>query len=410
MNNMHYKNLIKKQIEGFGLDSPFYSDQELYSYDFDAIFLTHWIIAGHTSQLQLGSYFSVDIGKESILLSMDKSGDIYAHFNVCRHRGCSLSSNNLTVSNKIVCPYHSWQYSLDGELKHATGMPESFDIKKHGLKKCGVKVFEGLIFINMKDKVDTDFEQALKDAKYFLEPLCISQTKIAASKKWDVNANWKLLVENFEECYHCAAIHPEYSSVMAHAKAESTGSKKMLEKWEADRKLWDLELKKKGLPFGWINPNKKNLHFCARVPFKKGMLTQSLNGKLVSKLLGKLNSSDGGSTSFRLYPTSFMICCPDHLIIIKFYPVGPTKTLVVADWLVASNAIEGIDYNTKDLTALWAVTIEQDNTAVELTQSRVASIAYQAGPFSESEEYSSIFVSWYLSKLQEHIESIPLEN
>ena len=331
---------------------------------------------------------------------MDANGDVRAYFNVCRHRGCTLAPTTLSISNKIVCPYHSWQYSLQGALLSARGMPTTFDLDSYHLKSCQVNVFEGLIYINLTSTVDPHFDLAISEALYFLKPLNIYKTKVGASKTWRVKANWKLLVENFEECYHCLSIHPEYSHVMAHAGPESIGSKSLLDKWEANRLLWDKNLENIGHPHGWIPPTNDRLHFCARVPFKENCETQSLDGKLVSTLLGNRSESDGGSTSFRLSPTSFVVACPDHVILICFFPLSAEESIVSAQWLVAEDAREGTDFNPESLTPLWSVTIEQDNWAVELTQPRTKSMAYEAGPFSESEEYSSLFIQWYLSKMQ----------
>jgi phenylpropionate dioxygenase-like ring-hydroxylating dioxygenase large terminal subunit len=395
--------LILDYRPGMGLHSEFYLNEDIFAYESEAIFGMHWILAGHITQLTAGSYRSVTVGTESILLSMDKAGNVYGHYNVCRHRGCALASADITVAPKIVCPYHSWQYALDGKLMFARGMPDDFNLAAYSLKPCGIFIFEGLIFVNLSSTTDPRFDKAIEDARYFLGPLNIGHTKIAAGKTWDVHANWKLLVENFEECYHCLSIHPEYSRIMAHAVPESTGSKEQVQQWELNRDEWYRDLATKGLTHGWVAPSADQHHFCARVPFNKGIETQSIDGQLVSTLLGRRSQSDGGSTSFRVWPISFVIGCPDHIILVSFLPVTAQKSVVTATWLVDKDAREGTDFHSDKLTALWAVTIEQDNWAVELTQPRIASKGYEAGPFSESEEYSSLFVQWYLSRLKDNI-------
>jgi glycine betaine catabolism A len=402
-NNESITELLQSQQLGKGLDSVFYCSQELFVLETDAIFRKQWVLAGHKSQLKPNSYLSLEINNESVLLSMDGSGNVYAHFNICRHRGCTLGAKELTVSKKIVCPYHSWQYALDGSLLMARGMPESFELSSYNLKACGVRIFDGLIFLNLSSLEDEGFNRALADASYFFKPLHIADTKVVVEKSWNVKANWKLLVENFEECYHCLSLHPEYSRVMAHARPESTGSTSEMQLWEQNRKNWDDTLSKMSRPYGWISPDKDSLHFCARVPFNKGIFTQSMDGRLVSSLLGNQLEPDGGSTSFRIYPTSFIIACPDYVILINFSALTSKESIVNAKWLVSSNAKEGIDYHVDTLTELWSITIEQDNWAVELTQPRVSSMAYEPGPFSESEEYSSIFVQWYLKKMRNYI-------
>src|SRR5690242_15382428 len=136
-------NHVLGQQKGMGLESFFYGCEELYPIEIDAIFKRHWILIGHASELTPNSYVGINIGNESILLSMDANGVVHAYFNLCRHRGCTLAPPELTVSKKIICPYHSWQYGLDGSLLFARGMPSSFDCSLYGLKPCAIKNFQG---------------------------------------------------------------------------------------------------------------------------------------------------------------------------------------------------------------------------------------------------------------------------
>ena len=166
-----------------------------------------------------GDYLVYEFDDESIIIVRGLDGELHAHFNVCRHRGsriCLEAAGNL---NRLVCPYHAWAYGLDGRLESARQMPEDFDRRQYALHPCRLAVLEGLMFINLGGEDAADFNRIADNASPLLQPHGLSSTKVVHRETYPTYANWKLVVENFHECYHCSPAHPEYTAVNAYVSA-----------------------------------------------------------------------------------------------------------------------------------------------------------------------------------------------
>src|SRR5262249_32633784 len=141
---------------------------------------------------------------------------INALLNVCRHRGSRICDTPTGHESRLTCRYHGWTYGLDGSLRAASRMAEGFDRSRHGLHRLHVRVFVGLIFINF-DPDPVPFDPIENDLAAPLAPYHLEHTKVAHRQNYPIASNWKLAVENYCECYHCAAAHPEYS--VGHGRA-----------------------------------------------------------------------------------------------------------------------------------------------------------------------------------------------
>ena len=159
MNNTDLKHLIQKQKRNFSLDQEFYINQHIFDLDVKNIFSKQWVFVGHVSRIpKFGDYFLFNIGKESIIIIRDKNGSVHAHYNVCRHRGSHICLENEGNTKALICPYHAWTYNLDGSLRGARLMEKGFDKTQWHLHACNVKIFEGLIFINLSENPNS-FEE-----------------------------------------------------------------------------------------------------------------------------------------------------------------------------------------------------------------------------------------------------------
>ncbi len=206
------RELIACQKPGWSLEQRFYTDPEIYALELENIVTRNWIFAGHQSQLAAaGDYIVLNVANESAIVVRSNDGEIKAFANVCRHRGsivCLESSGN---QRKFECPYHGWMYDTDGNLIAARNMPEDFDKTSYGLHKVAVEIIQGLIFICFCDDPPS-IEGIRRDLDEPLAVFGFENMKIAAQKTYPVSANWKLAVENYQECYHCATAHPEYAN------------------------------------------------------------------------------------------------------------------------------------------------------------------------------------------------------
>lgn len=391
--------LIAAHRPGWTLAQAFYNDPDIFARDMERVFQRHWLFVGHVSRVRTpGDYFLFTIANESIIVIRGKDGEVHALFNVCRHRGSRVCLRSEGNARSLVCPYHAWTYAMDGKVLSAPAMPEGFDAKEFSLHPCHVRVVEGLIFICMAEK-PPKIDEAVRDWERFLTPHGIPGAKIAKSMIWQVDANWKLVVENFGECYHCGPAHPEYCSVMAHALPDTHKLKKHVDAYQKLTTAWEAKAKAAGNLTGRTAETADSLHVCVRIPIKEGFLTQSADGKPVAPLMGRFREYDGGYTGGRIYPSNYFVACNDHVVIPRFTPLGPQRTEVEMIWLVREDAVEGRDYDVAKLTWLWDVTTQQDKKIVDDNQAGVNSLAYRPGPYSNTERGLTRFTMWYLKQI-----------
>ena len=411
MNNIDQEilNLINSQKKNFPLDQKFYVDNIIFEKDIEHIFSNQWVFIGHVSRIpNIGDYFTVSIGNESIIVIRDKQNKINCFYNVCRHRGshiCIESEGNL---RKLICPYHAWSYNLDGSLKKASMMGEDFKKEDWSLIKCNKNIFEGLIFINLSDK-PISFAEFIKPLEPFISLHGLGKAKVAIRKVYEIEGNWKLALDNFHECYHCHPSHPEYCEVHSkdyiqsygagsHSGPESAEFNKLLKNW--NKKVDDL-----GYFRGEYSENKfSNFYRSAeRTPFSNGRLSETRSGKPASKLMGNFKEFDGGYTTIGPSPFNSLIMSNDFATCFTFLPKTNKKTLIELMWLVDNNAIEGIDYNKEEISWLWDETTLADKRIIEDNQKGVLSKKYVPGPLSKMELGLEKFKNWYLKSLKKSI-------
>jgi len=391
--------LIAAHRPGWSLAQPFYNDPAIFARDMDRVFFRHWIYAGHVARIpKPGDYFLHTIADESIIVTRGAGGQVHALFNVCRHRGSRVCLEDAGHAKALVCPYHAWTYGLDGQLRAAPAMPDGFDRETFGLRRCHVRVVEGMIYISLAppDQTPPNRDSAFRDIESYFQPHRLAEAKIAATMTWHVRANWKLVVENFNECYHCLHTHPEYCSVMAHATPDSTASPKQREAYNELLAAWESRTRAQGYHTGRIDGD---VHVLARIPIKDGFVTQSPDGKPIAPLMGDYRQYDGGLTALRIYPMNYAYGLSDHGVIPRFTPLGPQLTEVEFVWLVHPDAVEGVDYDVERLAWVWKVTTDQDKKIVDDNQSGVNSVAYQPGPYSKVEQGLTRFTAWYLAEI-----------
>jgi Rieske 2Fe-2S family protein len=390
---------LAERQPGWSLPQPFYNDPAIFQRDFERIFLKQWIFAGHASRVRdAGDYFLFNIGADSIIIIRGKDGEVHANFNVCRHRGSRLCLEPAGTRQTLVCPYHAWTYAADGRLLSAPAMPDDFNPAEFHLQRCHVRVVEGMIFLCL-GKEAPDREPIFRDWERYFQPHGLAQSKIAASMVWQVNANWKLVIENFDECYHCGPAHPEYCSVMAHALPDTHRAKRDVEAFARFRTQWEAENQRRGHVAGPAVHETDLYAVCSRVPIREGFLTQSRDGQPVGPLMGNFKEYDGGWTYGQIYPNNYILALPDHAVIPRFTPLGPQLTEVEMIWLVHPDAVAGKDYQVDRLTWLWRVTTEQDKRIVDDNQAGVNSVAYRPGPYSNTEQGLVRFTNWYIEQI-----------
>jgi len=390
--------LADSRRSGWSLPRWFYLSPEVFDLELERVFAHHWLFTDHISRIpRAGDYFLFNVGDESIIVINGRDGQLHALVNVCRHRGSRICLEPSGTAKKLVCPYHSWTYETDGTLLAARHMPLDFDKTQFGLQRCEARVLEGLIFVNLA-KSAPPFDRMACDVKPFLQPYDLLHTRIGHRRRYEVRANWKLVLENFVECYHCANAHPQFSSVFALVAAHD--SRKIAEEYRQFTAEWEDQVRALGYKTGAIERTPDRWYQAYRIPIRRGFQTQSEEGKPVAPLLGTLAKYDGGIFALAAFPSGALIAGSDHAVLLRFTPLHALLTEVEVSWLVREDAVEGADYDIQRLTWLWQATCEQDFKLCEDNQAGVNSRHYEPGPYSEVEGVES-FVQWYIDQMKQ---------
>jgi Rieske 2Fe-2S family protein len=390
--------LLNARRPGFTLPQAFYSDDQVFHLEQEQIFGRRWLFAGYTCQVPLpGDYFTFDLGRDSLLVIRDDRGEVRAHFNTCRHRGSRICTEPEGHAGKLVCPYHQWVYERDGRLAAARWMGLDFDKGQYSLHSAHVKVLAGLIYVCLADE-PPDFEPARRVIEPFIRPHGLDRAKVCFNQEYTIRANWKLLVENNRECYHCPSGHPEFCQV--NFDIGMPGDPRVGDEYQRNlqkmQSIWDAQ----DLPAGPINFPDGEWYRCARVPLRTGYVTESMDGRPVAPLMGDLKERNLGSLRVINLPHAWFHFNSDNANGAQLIPVGPELTRARLTWLVHADAVEGVDYDRQRVAEFWKITTEQDFALCENNHAGICSSRYQPGPYSSiAEPGVEQFVTWYLQQM-----------
>ncbi len=339
----------------------YYYDQDIYKTEIETIWNNSWQLVTRESELSSpGDFITSRVGELDIIVLRDKDNSIKSFVNVCRHRGATLireaSGKNLKV---IVCPFHSWCYNLDGSLRKARSI-NYIDNSNYGLVELAVKVRRGLVYVNPNkdalfsiDKIDA-FSQRL--GPYPIETL-LNKHRMQAK----VNANWKIVLATFNECYHCDSVHHEFSRVMTDGETDIL-SPPIFGGWQC------------------IRPDFNTLTV-------EGVSRRSLFENLPNHDLGRVYG-------YCLYPSNFYVLAPDYVLLTQFIPNGPEQTIVIDELLCDGET------SVDDIVKFWEISNRQDWEMCELVQ-RGINHGYKPGPFSLEEDITYDMEKWYAMLMNE---------
>lgn len=392
MNNTLIKTLIAEYRSGYSLAQEFYTHAEVFNAEWKHIWEQHWLFAGNTAQIpRAGDYFLYQLNQESVIIIRGTNGEIYAHYNTCSHRGSAICLHEKGNTQKLVCPYHQWVFDKDGTLLNARMMPDDFCKSEYNLRRVNTDVVEGLIFICLADQPPA-FETIRKSIAPYLKPFAVDESKVAAIKKYRLQANWKLVAENFRECYHCGGAHPEYCSAVVGASLKEDTTAITTEK----QKAWNA----KGLETALVEVTPGTTTYAIRYPLRPGVESYSVDGKKISIPMGQHKDHDAGVTGLVNYPNCWVDAVSDYVWTMRVTAVNASTTDVEFCWLVDKNAEEGKDYDLKRLTEFWEITGEQDGTLCENNFRGIQTKGYRPGPYAPSEDQVINFVEWCVEKLK----------
>jgi Rieske 2Fe-2S family protein len=392
------RELITAQPKGCALQQAFYSDASIYALDVERIFMRRWLCVGHESRIpNSGDFFVHEIAGESLIIVRGRDEVVRALVNVCRHRGSEVCYEKEGNAKALVCPYHAWAYELDGSLRAARQMNESIDKSEYGLTQIHVQIQEGLIFVCFADDPPklNDVEQTLRAS---LGRYGWADAKVVHRGIYSVDANWKLAMENYFECYHCGPAHPEFARHHATEKHLDPEAKVLREKsWERACAMGIEIPEVSNWPWPAV-PGEESVSAFHDATYP-GSVTGSEDGQAVAPLMGDFTGYDGGFSYVDVGPASTFLAYPDYGVMYLFIPRDTQTTDMEIVWLVAKDAKEGVDYQLDRLIWMWDVTSIADKRIIDHNQKGVNSRYYRPGPYSPMEMSSQSMTEWYLEQI-----------
>jgi Rieske 2Fe-2S family protein len=386
--------LLDARQPNHALPQAFYTDPEVFAFDLEAIYAATWLLIGFEPEISTpGATLALTIGRSPIVIVRGHDGALRGFFNSCRHRGSQICQDGRATQSWLICPYHQWTYGLDGTLANAPRMPDGFDRTQHSLRPIHVETVAGAIYVCLAAD-PPEFDTFRAEIEPLLAPHNLANAKLAFESTLVERANWKLVMENARECYHCIARHPELSLTFP-VKGRRTVQFADAQRLDGFRTRMDAA----GLPMG---PVEGPWWQAMRFPLNEGMTTFSMDGRpTCKKLMCDAAGGDIGTMRWALEPHCFAHATSDVTFLFSALPTGPEETVVVSKWLVHKDAVEGVDYTIDGLTELWTKTNLQDRDLCETNQRGVNSLGYIPGPYNtETETLVMRFVDWYCGEVE----------
>lgn len=410
-NDVAIHRLVAERKAGHSLPAAFYTSDEVFNLDLDAIFGKQWIFVASEAEIrEPGDYVTIEFGKTSVIVIRDDDENVQVLHNVCRHRGARILQPGSGAVGNLVCGYHQWTYSPEGELIYASAASESFDKSCYSLRKVAFRSISGLIFINMSDEPNNDIDEVATLVEPYFAAHQLGRSKVAHQIDLIEEGNWKLSMENNRECYHCD-LHPElgctyfitwgYPEDQIPPHLQETHQRYLAAEAELEQKCLAHDMHYKGVEE--LDTRLFGFRIQREALDGEGESYSLTGAKLVNKLLGDFDDAKLGRLSMHAQPNFWCHFMADHAITFSVLPISPGKTLVRTTWLVHEDAVEGVDYTVDDLTHVWRATNDQDAGFVALAQKGVTDPAYVPGPYMPSEYQVDAFCNWYLDRLNEFI-------
>ncbi len=357
-----------RPLRAKSLPQKYFISTEIFTKEQAAIFSKQWLLVGHQSQIpKSGDYFVVDLAGESLIITRDQRSTIRGFYNVCRHRGTRLKEDAGGHATAIQCPYHAWTYGLDGRLVGAPHMDElaGFDKADYSLKAVNLGIWEGFIFVNLSDN-PTPLEKWFAPLARKFSEWNMSILRAAKRIEYDVRANWKLMFENYSECYHCPGVHPQLQKVSPYDSAEN-------------------DLTEGPFLGGFMKMNAgKSL---------------TMSGNACALPVGKIDNLHH-VFYYSIFPNMLLSLHPEYVMVHQLRPQSPGRTLIICDWFFHPDAFDRQDFRPNDAIEFWDMTNKQDWHMCELSQEGIASRAYEPGPFSSRESIPAAWDRYYIEQME----------
>jgi Rieske 2Fe-2S family protein len=346
-----------------------YVGQEWFDREVDRVFESQWFAVGRVEEVPgPGDHLVVDVAGESVIVTRLRDGGLSGYFNLCRHRGSRLSNDagkpslerigpSGTFKGSIQCPYHAWTYSFDGLLRAAPFLDEKDGLHKEDLPlhAVGVETWGGFVWVHLRPDMAGPLTGQFMETETYLANYPLTDLRAAARIVYPVAANWKAIVENYNECYHCGPVHPELVELVP-AFRQKGGS--------------DLD---------WEHG----------IPHREGAWTFTSTGTSTRAPFPGLSEVEKTRHKGQLiYPNLMLSVSADHIAAFTLFPHGPSSTSVVCDFLFHVDEIARPNFDPSDAVEFWDMVNRQDWKVCEGVQAGMSSKRFTAGFYAPMEDYS----------------------
>jgi glycine betaine catabolism A len=353
------------------LPARYYTDPDLFRDEQERFYCQTWICAGRSDQIPTpGDYFVREVADESVIITRDRNNSLQSFFNVCRHRGTRICAGvEGHFPGRIQCGYHGWTYGLDGSLLGAPHVHDGFRREDYPLNKVAVDVWDGHIFINLtSDSVPLTTQ--LEDLPQKFSHWKMAELRTHRRITYEVKANWKLIMVNYNECLHCPILHPALSAISDYLSGENDPPHR-----------------------GYIGGS---------MDFQDGAKTMTKDGKLRRDYLPGLTAAERSRVYYyAVFPNLLLSLHPDYVMTHTLWPRAVDRTDVICEWHFHPNEMAKPNFEAEDAIEFWDVTNRQDWGISELSHAGIKSRAYKPGPYSRCESLPHAFDQMVLDREKE---------
>ena len=340
------------------LPAGYYTRPDFFHQELDRIHFQAWLYVGRTEQVaQPGKYFLVEIGNESVIVLGDEEGTVRAFYNVCRHRGTRICKTaEGSFPGKIQCPYHAWTYAYDGRLTKAPLMDKTpgFACEDYPLRSLAIDTWDGHIFIHFGAQ-PTPLSEHLADLPEKFQAWGMEELRLADEIVYSIQANWKLVIQNYSECLHCPLLHPQLQRLSHYMSGE--------------------------------NEPPHPSYLGGRMELRDGIDTLSTDGRSPWNALPMLGETEKrGVYYYALLPNLLLNLHPNYMLTFTLWPRAHDRTEIVCRWYFHPDEMARDGFDSSIAVEFWDQTNRQDWEVSELAQQGISSRAYRPGLYSNREE------------------------
>jgi Rieske 2Fe-2S family protein len=367
------------------LPSSWYTSEQVFALEKERIFCRDWICVARAEELaDPGAWRVIDVLGESLLLLRNPKGALRAFYNVCRHRGtrlCRHPDDPATqaplpggiAAGRITCPYHQWTYDFDGRLVGAPhlGAEPGFDKAHFSLYPAALDCWGGFVFLNLSPATAPPLATQLAGMPDRIERYPLAELRIGHTTRYSVAANWKVLCENYNECYHCAGVHPELCAVVP-AFRERGGA---------------------------------GLDWARGVPHRAGAYTFTTSGTTRRRAFPTLNEDERERHKGELaYPNLFLSLACDHAAAFILRPRSAGHTDVVCHFLFEPYEMQQSHFDPRDATEFWDLVNRQDWAICEALQQGIGARVHERGYYAPMEDFNYDIRRYVLERIGDAVE------